>query len=128
MNLDFNASLLNQVELDDKINIEASQIFSSPQARKGRTLEQIKMVVEQGQKAESFMIQKCKCIDNPEIYGDVITQNGDKIECKTSQYSWTESKKLGIVNQIKQYNPSDYVFFWFCQNDVYIYQGKLKLK
>jgi len=128
MNLDFSASILNQSELSAKINNEASQIFSSPQARKGRTLEQIKMVVEQGQKAESFMIQVCNCVDNTELYGDVITQNGDKIECKTSKYSWTESKKLAIVDKIKTYNPSDYVFFWYCQNDTYIFQGKLKLK
>jgi len=122
-NLNFNIKDLDQILLEKIINENIDSIYNSPNARKGRTREQIRSKVSQGIPCEVYMIQFHNCIENTELYGDVITQKNIKVECKSSLYKWDDYKKNKMIDSIKGYSPSDICMFWQKIGDNYIYQG-----
>jgi len=123
LNLNFNINDLDKVLLNKIIDKNIDSIYNSPNARKGRTREQIRLQVSQGIPCEVYLIQFHNCLENTELYGDVIKQNNQKIECKSSIYKWDDYKKNKIIDSIKAYNPSDVCMFWQKIGDNYVYQG-----
>lgn len=127
INLNFNIKDLDTVLLEQIINANIDSIYKSPRARKGRTREQIRLKVQQGIPCEVYLIQFHNCIENTELYGDVIKPKGKKIECKSSVYEWDDNKKNKMIDSIKGYSPSDICMFWQKIGDNYIYQGAEKI-
>ena len=127
-NMNFNKNDLDKDLLHKIIEKNINSIYNSPRARRGRTREQVSQNVSSGIPCEVFLIEKYNYLENNEKYGDVINQDGLKIECKSSIYEWNEQKKKNIINKIKIYNPSSVCLFWKQLGDNYIFQGSMKIK
>jgi hypothetical protein len=51
------ADIKDKALLEELITVEATRIFESPRANKGRTLDQVKQAVRQGKIAELYMVE-----------------------------------------------------------------------
>jgi len=126
--LSFNLSDINNDLLNKEIEKESLHLFNCPSSRRGRTLKKIRNSVVDGKPAERFLIEKFSCIDNIELYGDVISKDGVKIECKASHFYWSDRRIRDTILEIKKYNSSDWIMFWQIDNERYIFHKKIKLK
>lgn len=123
LDLDFNLNELDKTLLNKIIDQNVDSIYSSPQARRERTRDEIKKAVWIGIPCEVFLLQYHNCIENDHRYGDVISETGHAIECKASERPWTFGMKKDMIFKIQKYNPANYIMFWFKDGDEYKFNG-----
>lgn len=126
---DFNVNDLDPVLLNKQIQQNVDSIYNSPPARRGRSRAQIEKFVKMGIPCEVALIQFHGCSDYSEhIYGDVIAENGMKIECKASETPWTQDLMEKKLKQIGDYCPSDIIMFWNIDGDNYTYYNYIEVR
>ena len=124
----FKYSDLDKDLLEKQIEKNVESIYSSPEARKGRTRAQVRQAVSTGIPCEVALMQFHNATNFGHKYGDVISPEGVKVECKASTYPWNDTKIKQMRDKIKSYNPSDVIMFWQKVGDDYVYQGFIKMK
>jgi len=107
MNLDFYEHDLDLEAVNRAVQLEMQKLKHLDD----RTDEQLYKAVYKGQLAEQYLIQYHDCINNNELYGDVITNNGIKLEVKVRRNYNLNS----IIDSIIDYTPSTHiiVFQWY---------------
>ena len=103
--MEFNARELNSEHLLERAKREASEIFYNPEARRGRTFEQVYANVLYGQAPEVYLIQKHGFTDNLTRYQDILEPNGERVEVKTTRTINGVSKTLMRTQDWKKTQP-----------------------
>lgn len=124
----FNEQDLDPALLEAQIEKNVESIASSPKAARGRTKAQIREAVSTGIPCEVALMQFYGCTNYDHKYGDVISPDGIKIECKASTYPWTEEKMKQMRDKIQSYNPSDVIMFWQKIGTEYKFINSIKME
>lgn len=125
---DFNINDLDELMLTEQVMKNVKSISESAAARKGRSKQQILDAVSVGIPCEVYMMQFQDCENYEHKYGDVISEDGTKIECKASTYPWTDQKMKQMRDKIKHYSPADVIMFWHKDGDDYKYYKSIEME
>ena len=102
--------------LKGRVDKESVKIFSTKRANDKRTLPDIWQINAYGQAAETWLIQHCGFIDNPEPYQDVM-YDGIPVEVKVTKEHHYVRHVLERMNAKKRWKPDNPNWLFVFTND-----------
>lgn len=121
----------DQQYLKQEIQNEASRIFNSPVASKGRSFDNIKASVEQGKVAEIWLTENFPFTLAKDVYHDLLDDEGNYVEVKA--YSVKDSKAPYVVDALTRiangtWNKSKYMLLFNYNQGTYTFLEKIMIR
>jgi hypothetical protein len=117
--------------LEEQIELEAQRLYTSPKARKGRSIEEIRESVRRGKVAEVWLIENYSFKTAPDIYHDLIDRDGNYVEVKA--YNVYSSNAPHVQNDLYRirtggWNRSKWYLLFQHNKGVYKFLEKISIR
>lgn len=130
----FSEEDLKDIErLEMMVESESVRIYQSDEARKGRSLEDIRSKVRQGKIAELYLIENYGYLESDIMWHDLIDPMGDYTEVKAYSGLWDEhapqvTRDLKRYRSISKFKSKWYLLFSVDKRNFYKFIAKIKIK
>jgi len=117
--------------LEQQIELEAQRLYTSPKARRGRSVDEIRKVVRQGKVAEVWLIENKSFTSAPDIYHDLIDSEGNYVEVKAyNVYNSNSPYVQKDLDRIRNggWNRSKWYLLFQYNNGVYNFLEKILIR
>jgi hypothetical protein len=117
----------------DRLYEEVLGIYNNTFTRRNRTLEEVLKMTLQGHILEQFLIDNHGFIDNTEMYLDLISPDGIKVDCKTIKktsfsISYIDKIKNDMKNKNNKYNYNvKYLIVYIVDGNNYKYYNTIEI-
>ena len=117
----------------ERLYEEVLGIYNNSFTRRNRTLEEVLKMTLQGHILEQFLIDNHGFIDNTEMYMDLISPCGIKVDCKTIKkssfsISYIDKIKNDMINKNNKYNYNvKYLIVYIVDDNKYNYYKTIEI-